>query len=103
MNPTTDSAKIGQETVGTTLIWALHALASHQDVQDRLRREVRAIDNGNGNDVKYSDICNLEFLDYFVKEVLRCYPPCKFIFLSDFHILSGIKLILDSISHMLHA
>ncbi|OJD17118.1 hypothetical protein AJ78_02762 [Emergomyces pasteurianus Ep9510] len=65
----------GQETVGTTLMWAFHALASHQDVQDLLRREIRTLDFGNGSDFKYSDLCNLEYLDYFVKEVLRCYPP----------------------------
>ncbi|OAX77011.1 hypothetical protein ACJ72_08695, partial [Emergomyces africanus] len=65
----------GQETIGTTLTWAFHALASHQDVQDRLRSEISTIDFGNGNDLKYSDIYRLEFLDYFVKEVLRCYPP----------------------------
>ncbi|EGE79609.2 cytochrome P450, variant [Blastomyces dermatitidis ER-3] len=65
----------GLETVGTTLMWAFHALASHQDVQDCLRSEINALNYGKPNGLKYSDICNMEFLDHFVKEVLRCYPP----------------------------
>lgn len=59
------------------MLWAFHALASHQDVQDRLRNEINAAGDGKGSELKYSDIYKLELLDHFVKEVLRCYPPCK--------------------------
>ncbi|EEH06445.1 conserved hypothetical protein [Histoplasma capsulatum G186AR] len=65
----------GLETVGATMLWAFHALASHQDVQDRLRNEINAAGDGKSSELKYSDICKLELLDHFVKEVLRCYPP----------------------------
>ncbi|PGH05276.1 hypothetical protein GX51_02997 [Blastomyces parvus] len=65
----------GLETVGTTLMWAFHALASHQNVQDCLRREINALNYEKSTGLKYSDVSNMEFLDHFVKEVLRCYPP----------------------------
>ncbi|PGG99853.1 hypothetical protein AJ79_08405 [Helicocarpus griseus UAMH5409] len=67
--------RLGQETVGTALIWAFHALANHPDIQNRLRQEINTLCCERGGRLKYTEICSLDFLDCFVKEVLRCYPP----------------------------
>ncbi|KAJ3329428.1 hypothetical protein HDU76_007923 [Blyttiomyces sp. JEL0837] len=65
----------GHETTSTSLTWALHALSLHPEIQDRLREElVQALPNRH--DEPSAEVLNkLQYLDAFMKETLRYYPP----------------------------
>jgi len=63
----------GNESTGTSLSFALHALGGHQAVQDRVRDEVTAV---LGDRVPSADdVEALSFTGQVVDEVLRLYPP----------------------------
>ncbi|KAJ7674202.1 cytochrome P450 [Mycena rosella] len=57
----------------------LHLLAQHQDIQDKLRQEIRSAQK-EGVDLSYDDLSSrLEYLDAICRETLRLYPPVSFI------------------------
>ncbi|KAJ7475711.1 cytochrome P450 [Mycena latifolia] len=56
----------------------LHLLAQHQDVQEKLRQELRSAQK-DGVDPSYDDLVSLEYLDAICRETLRLYPPVSFI------------------------
>ncbi|KAJ6160667.1 hypothetical protein N7470_004063 [Penicillium chermesinum] len=68
----------GHETTSTALQWSIYALSKNQDVQARLREEVRAnlpsilIDNPQAIDATTID--NLPYLHAVCNEVLRFHP-----------------------------
>lgn len=64
----------GHETTANTLSWALLVLAQNHAIQDKLRAEIRQLLTRN-NDPSYTDVEKLPYLDNFIKEVLRVYPP----------------------------
>jgi len=67
----------GHETTALALTFALHALATHPDVQDRLAAELDAeLDGRPGAD----DLAGLDVLDRVVDETLRLYPPAYTVF-----------------------
>jgi cytochrome P450 len=67
----------GHETSSGTLIWATYILATHPDVQDKLRSEVmQIVDSSNqGLGITWDKIDRLCYLNNFVKEVLRLFCP----------------------------
>lgn len=69
---------VGLETTGTLLTHASYCLAFHQDVQDRLYREISAIANYNEDKTKYifdyDQLTSCEYLDSVLSETLRCIP-----------------------------
>jgi len=67
------------ETTSNALCRILHLLARHQDVQDKLRREVTEAYAQRGN-LKYDELFALPYLDAVCKETLRLYPPVSFLF-----------------------
>ncbi|CAL8145468.1 unnamed protein product [Orchesella dallaii] len=62
----------GYRTTGSAIVFAMHALAVHQDVQNRLRNELQNI--GKDLDWDYDDLTQLIYMDMVVCEVLRTYP-----------------------------
>ncbi|MBX7215066.1 MAG: cytochrome P450 [Thermoflexales bacterium] len=63
----------GHDTSTALLAWALHLLARHPDVQDRLWAE---IDGAVGNaPPSFEALARLPLLDHVVDETLRLYPP----------------------------
>ncbi|GJQ66245.1 Cyp6a9 [Trypoxylus dichotomus] len=69
----------GCETTATTLTFILHELAYNQNIQDRLRGEIRrVIEKYNGN-LTYDGIMEMKYLDQVVYESLRKYPPIPFL------------------------
>jgi cytochrome P450 len=67
----------GHETTALALTFALHSLATHPDVQDRLAAELGAeLDGPPGAD----DLADLDVLDRVVEETLRLYPPAYTVF-----------------------
>ena len=67
------------ETTSNAICRILHLLALHQDVQDKLRREVTEAYAQRGN-LKYDELLALPYLDAVCKETLRLYPPVSFLF-----------------------
>ncbi|TBU25896.1 cytochrome P450 [Dichomitus squalens] len=76
----------GQETTTSALARILHILSQEQQVQARLRNEVRkaklahAVDHGIDGEwerisLPYDTLVSLPFLDAVVRETLRLYPP----------------------------
>lgn len=74
----------GHETTSVALQWAIYSLCRHQDVQRRLRKEVRDCldadaDSVDGAAVKETSAAEklhrLPYLNAFVNEVLRFWPP----------------------------
>ncbi len=75
----------GYETTSTTLSYSTYVLAKFQGEQQKLYEEISSCFNSNSDDadqngVSISETINLEllnkleYLDMFIKEVLRMYP-----------------------------
>ncbi|MFI5775544.1 cytochrome P450 [Nocardia sp. NPDC051570] len=63
----------GGETAATTLAWALHLLAAHPDIEQRLHAEVDSV-LGN-RPAQFTDLPRLEFTKRVITESLRLWPP----------------------------
>ena len=57
----------GFETSSSTMSHALYELAQHQDVQDKLRQEIRNTYKQNGGTLTYTDIKEMKYLDKVFK------------------------------------
>ncbi|KAJ7127137.1 cytochrome P450 [Mycena epipterygia] len=66
------------DTTSGALTRTLHILAQHEDVQAKLRQEIRAA-RQEGADLTYDQLVSLEYLDAVCRETLRLYPPVSFI------------------------
>uniref|UniRef100_A0A1L8EGW7 Putative cytochrome p450 6g2 n=1 Tax=Haematobia irritans TaxID=7368 RepID=A0A1L8EGW7_HAEIR len=70
----------GFETSSATMSFSLYELAKHQDIQSRLREEIRSVllqsENGQPS---YEQINEMKFLHNVILEVLRMYPPLPFL------------------------
>ncbi|KAH8275378.1 hypothetical protein KR026_006051, partial [Drosophila bipectinata] len=64
----------GFETSSTTMGFALYELAQNQDVQDKLRKEIKDVLAKNNNEVTYEGIKEMKYLEQVVMETLRKYP-----------------------------
>lgn len=64
----------GYETTSTTLSYASHVLATNTDEQVKLYEEISSQFGTNSSVIDYENLQNLDYLDWFVKEVLRVYP-----------------------------
>ncbi|MFD8525318.1 cytochrome P450 [Streptomyces capillispiralis] len=63
----------GTDTTATTLAWALHLLAQHPQVQQRVQAEVDAVwANGPAT---YQELPRLDLTNRVITEALRLYPP----------------------------
>ncbi|KAI0072598.1 cytochrome P450 [Panus rudis PR-1116 ss-1] len=62
----------GMETTSGALARILHLLAQHQDIQDRLRQEIRAAKEEHGDeDIPYDALFSLPYLEAVCREALR--------------------------------
>ena len=64
----------GFETTASTLSYCTYELAVNQHVQDKLYKEIKAIENEHGS-IDYETLAKLPYLDAVVSETLRKYPP----------------------------
>ncbi|MCC1494229.1 cytochrome P450 [Cognatishimia sp. F0-27] len=67
----------GHETTALTLAWSLYLLAHDEDVQDRVRKEVRSVVAGAA--ATGPDVARLPFTRHVIDEALRLYPPAGMI------------------------
>ncbi|CAL8086117.1 unnamed protein product [Orchesella dallaii] len=68
----------GFSTTANIIAVAAYALAVHQDIQDKLRKEVDSKlfkDGKDQTEVDYDELNKLVYLDMFLSEVLRKWPP----------------------------
>ncbi|EEC06460.1 cytochrome P450, putative, partial [Ixodes scapularis] len=62
------------ETIASALSFTAHLLAKHQDVQEKVRAEVKSLLEKDGS-VHYDNISRLQYLSQVISESLRVYPP----------------------------
>lgn len=66
----------GYETISSWLHWAIFALVKHPDVQERLRADVVKHASAKKNEaISLETVLQMEYLNAFLQEVLRMYPP----------------------------
>ena len=63
----------GYETTSTTLTYCTYVLATHPDEQQKLYDEINS-HFGNEESVDFDSVKDLQYLEMFLKEVLRMYP-----------------------------
>jgi pentalenene oxygenase len=67
----------GAETTGNLLAWALHLLAEHPGIQERVHTEVGSV--LSGPTATSAELALLPLTSNVVSEVLRLYPPVWFL------------------------
>ncbi|XP_060535693.1 probable cytochrome P450 6a14 [Cylas formicarius] len=65
----------GFETTSTTTSFLLYELACHQDIQDRLRDEIREVLEKHGGKLTYEGLQEMHYGQKCIDETLRLYPP----------------------------
>ncbi|TFK29231.1 cytochrome P450 [Coprinopsis marcescibilis] len=65
------------DTTSNALSRVLHLLSENQDVQDRLREEIRSAKKVH-DQLMYEELHQLPYLDAVCKETLRLFPPLPF-------------------------
>ncbi|XP_076641351.1 putative cytochrome P450 6a20 isoform X2 [Halictus rubicundus] len=68
----------GFETSSTTVTFCLYELAKHQDIQDKVRDEIRNAIKKHG-DITYTALNDMPYLNKVTLETLRKYPALAFI------------------------
>ena len=65
----------GYETTATALHYSSFVLSKHADIQKKLNENIRDFFESDTDDKIDSDsVLKIEYLDWFIKEVLRFYP-----------------------------
>ena len=62
----------GHETTAAMICFCFYVLATHPEVEAKLKEEIDA--NLNGNEPSFEDFENLHYLDLVIKETMRLYP-----------------------------
>ncbi|KAG6460159.1 hypothetical protein O3G_MSEX011809 [Manduca sexta] len=68
----------GFDTVSSSMAFMFHQLAINPVVQERLYQEISENEEKCGGKFEYTNISKLTYLDMFVSECLRCWPPGGF-------------------------
>jgi len=67
----------GFDTVGALINFAIYLMAAHQDVQEKIYQEVKASMEATDGEIDYDTVVRLEYIDMFISEILRRYPPAS--------------------------
>ncbi|KAG8695168.1 cytochrome P450-dit2 [Ceratobasidium sp. 394] len=65
----------GHETTSTAVSRILHILANNQDIQEKLREEIRHYFAQHQDDINHDALLELPYLDAVVRETLRVHGP----------------------------
>ncbi|CAK4610526.1 hypothetical protein LEN26_006438 [Aphanomyces euteiches] len=60
----------GRETVASSLLWIIHLISQHPDVEAKVFAEVQGVDAMN-----YDAVAQLQYLEAVMKETWRLFPP----------------------------
>lgn len=88
----------GHETTGTLLHWVLYYLATHPELQDKVRAEIEQV-VGAKESIDYEDFRALVTLEKVVKETLRVRPPIPIMLRSagEETVLGGYRIPKDAV------
>jgi len=88
----------GHETTGTLLHWVLYYLATHPELQDKVRAEIEQV-VGEKESIDYEDFRALVTLEKVVKETLRMRPPIPIMLRSagEETVLGGYRIPKDAV------
>ncbi len=64
----------GYETTSTALSYIMHILINHQEIQEKIRQEVKELIEDEGK-LDYNTVTKLKFMEQVVYETMRIYPP----------------------------
>lgn len=67
----------GHDTTAGALAYSIYVLAEYPQIQEKLRQEI--LSKIDGSSIEYSKIKDIPYLIYFIKEILRYYPPAAII------------------------
>ncbi|KAF5289043.1 hypothetical protein FQA39_LY03922 [Lamprigera yunnana] len=65
----------GYETSSTTMSFCLYELASNEDIQNRVRKEINFVLDSHNGELTYDVIMSLKYTQQVLDETLRKYPP----------------------------
>lgn len=64
----------GHETTATLCVWAIYSLIKHNEVEQYVLKDI--VDNTpDDGRLTFESLEKMDYLDAFLKEVLRLYPP----------------------------
>ncbi|KAJ8913635.1 hypothetical protein NQ315_007352 [Exocentrus adspersus] len=69
----------GFETSSTTMTFALYELAVHQDVQEKVRKEIETVLTKHDNQITYDSLSELKYMKQVIDETLRIYTALPFV------------------------
>ena len=92
----------GYETSSNTLAFITYYLATHQDVQDKLREEIKQVVKSNPDSTLYDLAHNIDYLDCIISEAQRLNPPLAHVTrecakdydIGGIHIPAGLEVII---------
>lgn len=64
----------GYQSSSMTLVFVGYQLAVHQDVQERVRDEVKTVMERHGGALTYEGLKEMTYIDQVINETLRCFP-----------------------------
>lgn len=64
----------GYETTSTALAASTYILATQPEIQEKLRMEIDEQQWNEDNEVNYDIVMNMDYMDLFVREILRMFP-----------------------------
>jgi len=65
----------GHETSARTLMWSMYALMNNPSVLAKVREEIRDTIGMDNKRPTLQELSNMDYLNMFIKESLRMYPP----------------------------
>ncbi|XP_060535574.1 uncharacterized protein LOC132707668 [Cylas formicarius] len=68
----------GFETSSTTTSFLFYELASHEEIQDKLRQEIKEVSAKYGGKLTYEALQEMHYAQMCIDETLRLYPPVPF-------------------------
>ncbi|KAK9695728.1 Cytochrome P450 [Popillia japonica] len=68
----------GFETAAITMTFLLHELAYNEQIQEKLRNEIRDTLRSCSGSLTYDGMTNMKYMNQVVNETLRKYPPLPF-------------------------
>ncbi|KAF5326984.1 hypothetical protein D9619_004812 [Psilocybe cf. subviscida] len=69
----------GMDTTSSALSRILHLLCDHQDVQDKLREEIRQARKEHGDQIPYDQLVALPYMDAVCRETMRIFAPISMV------------------------